>query len=170
LRVAAQAQEDGSRNVSNVINLAWFYAEAGRSEEALATLQEVGRDMSPYGFMQMHGARHAAALQSGDAAIAGESLAYIEKHRDDSLDTWQWALVREDRLDEAASLLIERLQDPVMRGDALYDLQDFADPPPAPQRALWNERWEQIKSRADVREAVVAVGRIESFRIPQAAP
>jgi tetratricopeptide (TPR) repeat protein len=169
-RTAAQRMEDGGPNVSNVINLAWFYAEAGRSEEALATLRGVGPEMSPYGWMQMHGARHAAALHKGDAIIANESFAYLEAHRNDALDTWQWALVRADRPDEAASLLIERLRDPAKRGDALYDLQDFANPPSASQRALWNARWSQIKSRVDVRDAIGAVGRIESFRIPQGAP
>ena len=168
LRTAARNRENGSQNVSHVINLAWFYAEAGRGEEALATLQEVGPEMSPYGFMQMHGARHAAALQNGNGAIAEESFDYLRNHRDDSLKTWQWALVRADRLEEAAALLIERLHDPVQRGDALRELQDYADPVPASQRALWNARWREIRSREDVRGAIDAVGRIESFPIAQA--
>ena len=168
LRTAARNQEDGGRNVSHVINLAWFYAEAGRSDEALATLHEVGPEMSAYGFMQMHGARHVAALQKGDGAIAEESFAYLRKNRDDSLKTWQWTLVRADRLDEAAALLIERLHDPVQRGDALGELQNYANPPPASQRAVWNARWAEIRGREDVRHAVDAVGRIESFPIAQA--
>lgn len=168
LRAAALGREDGSRNVSQVINLAWFYAEAGRGDEALATLRDVGPEMSPYGLMQMHGARHAAALQTGDDAIAGESFAYLRKHQDDALKTWQWTLVRANLLDEAAALLIERLGDPMKRGDALRELQDYANPPPASQRDLWNARWAQIRGRDDVKRAVDAVGRIESFQIAQA--
>jgi tetratricopeptide (TPR) repeat protein len=168
LRTAARNSEDGSPNVSHVINLAWFYAEAGRGDEALATLQEVGPEMSPYGFMQMHGARHAAALQTGDGVIAEESFAYLRKNRDDSLETWQWTLVRANRLDEAAALLIERLHDPIRRGDALRELQCYANPPPASQRALWNARWDEIRRREDVVRAIDAVGRIESFPIAQA--
>jgi uncharacterized membrane protein len=166
VRSAADRKEDGERNVSNVINLAWFYAEAGRSDEALATLVDLGQTMSKYGLMQMHGVRYAAALQKGDAEIANESLAYLLEHRKDSLDTWQWTLVRANRLDEAAELLIERLRDPVLRSDALYDLQDYGNPPPQAQRAIWNERWRRIRDRPDVREAIDAVGRIEKFRIP----
>lgn len=169
IRAAANRKENGDRNISNIINLAWFYAEAGRNDEALAALLDLGQDMSPYGHMQMHGARYTAALQKGDTEIAGESFAYLEKHRDDALETWQWTLVRANRLDEAAALLIERLQDPVLRSEALDDVQDYANPEPASRRAVWNARWAQIKNRSDVRRAIDKVGRIESFRIPEAA-
>ena len=165
IRAAADRKENGGRNTSNVINLAWFYAEAGRSDEALATLVDVG-DMSNFGMMQMHGVRYAAALQKNDTEIANESLAYLVEHRNDALETWQWTLVRANRLDEAAALLIQRLRDPVLRGDALYDLQDYGNPPPQAQRAIWNERWRRIRDRPDVRRAIDAVGRIEKFRIP----
>jgi hypothetical protein len=166
VREAADRKEGGDRNVSNIINLAWFYAEAGRSDEALATLLDIGQDMSAYGFMQMHGVRYAAALQRGDAQIANESLAYIVEHRNDAMDLWQWTLVRANRLDEAAALLIERLRDPMLRGQALDDLQDYANPPPQAQRAVWNARWIEIRERPDVRRAIDAVGRIEKFGIP----
>jgi tetratricopeptide (TPR) repeat protein len=165
VRAAADRKEDGERNTSNVINLAWFYAEAGRSDDALATLLDVG-GMSKFGMMQMHGVRYAAALQKNDTEIANESLTYLVEHRNDALDTWQWTLVRANRLDEAAALLIERLRDPVLRGDALYDLQDYGNPSPQAQRALWNARWHQIRDRPDVRKAIDAVGRVEKFRIP----
>jgi hypothetical protein len=167
VRTAADRKEDGERNTSNVINLAWFYAEAGRSDEALAALLDLG-GMSTFGMMQMHGARYAAALQKGDTEIANESLAYLSEHRNDALDTWQWTLIRANRLDDAAALLIERLRDPVLRGEALRDLQDYANPHPQEQRARWNERWHQVRDRADVRRAIDAVGRIEQFRIPDA--
>jgi tetratricopeptide (TPR) repeat protein len=166
VRAAADRKEDGERNVSNVINLAWFYAEAGRSDEALATLLDLGQSMTKYGLMQMHGVRYAAALQKGDAEIANESLTYLVEHRNDSLDMWQRTLVIANRLDEAAALLIERLRDPVLRGAVLNDLQDYADPPPQEQRAVWNARWRQIRDRPDVRKAIEAVGRIEKFRVP----
>lgn len=165
MRAAADRQEHGERNTSNVINLAWFYAEAGRSDDALATLLDVG-GMSKFGMMQMHGVRYAAALQKNDTEIANESLTYLVEHRNDALDTWQWTLVRANRLDEAAALSIERLRDPVLRGDALYDLQDYGNPPPQAQRAMWNERWRQIRDRPDVRKAIDGVGRVEKFRIP----
>ena len=166
VRAAADRKEDGERNVSNVINLAWFYADAGRSDDALATLVDLGQNMSKYGLMQMHGVRYAAALQKGDAEIANESLAYLVEHRNDSLDMWQWTLVIANRLDEAAALLIERLRDPVLRASVLNDVQDYENPAPQEQRAVWNARWRQIRDRADVRKAIDAVGRVEKFRIP----
>jgi hypothetical protein len=51
--------------------------------------------------------RYAAALQKNDTEIANESLAYLVEHRNDALDTWQWTLVRANRLDEAAALLTD---------------------------------------------------------------
>lgn len=168
VRAAADRTENGARNVSNIINLAWFYAAAGRNDEALAALLDMGQDMSAYGLMQMHGARYAAALQKGDMEIANESLAYLAEHRNDALQTWQWTLVRANRLDEAAALLIQRLRDPVLRGEALEDVQDYVNPPPASQRAVWNTRWMQVRNRTDVRRTVDAVGRIERFSIPGA--
>jgi tetratricopeptide (TPR) repeat protein len=167
VRAAADRTEDGHPNVSNIINLAWFYAEAGRGDAALAALRNLGQDVSPFGLMQMHAARHAAALQKGDVGIANESFAYLDKHRNDAPETWQWTLVCANRLDEAAALLIERLGNPVLRSEALDDLQDYTNPQPASQRAVWNARWAEIKNRPDVRRAIDAVGRIESFRIPQ---
>jgi tetratricopeptide (TPR) repeat protein len=166
VRAAADRKEDGEPNVSNVINLAWFYAEAGRADEALATLVDLGQNMSNYGQMQMHGVRYAAALQKGDAEIANESLTYLVEHRNDSLDMWQWTLVIANRLDEAAALLVERLRDPVLRGTALNDVQDYNNPPRQQQRAVWDARWRQIRDRSDVRKAIDAVGRIEKFRVP----
>jgi hypothetical protein len=166
VRDAADRKEDGGRNISNIINLAWFYAEAGRADDALATLLDLGQDMSAYGLMQMHGVRYAAALQKGDTQIANESLTYLVEHRNDALNMWQWTLVRANRLDEAAALLIERLRDPTLRGEALDDLQDYANPPQQAQRAVWNARWLEIRNRPDVRHAIDAVGRIEKFRIP----
>jgi hypothetical protein len=110
--------------------------------------------------------RYAAALQKGDTQIANESLTYLVEHRNDALNMWQWTLVRANRLDEAAALLIERLRDPTLRGEALDDLQDYANPPQQAQRAVWNARWLEIRNRPDVRHAIDAVGRIEKFRIP----
>jgi len=166
VRAAADRKEDGERNVSNVINLAWFYAEAGRSDEALATLVDMGQSISSYGQMQVHGVRYAAALQKGDTEIANESLAYLVEHRKDSVDMWQWTLVIANRLDDAAAYLIERLRDPVQRAGALNDVQDYNNPPAQEQRAVWNARWRQIRDRADVRKAIDAVGRVEKFSVP----
>jgi beta-barrel assembly-enhancing protease len=166
VRAAAERKEEGHRNVSNVINLAWFYARAGRSDEALAALLDVGQEMSPYGRMQMHAVRYTAAMQKGDVQIAKESFEYLDKHRNEALGTWQWTLVRANRLDEAAALLIDRLRDPLLRGDALDELQDYADPPRQSLATEWQARWVQIRNRTDVRNAIEAVGRVETFRIP----
>lgn len=168
IREAANRKENGHRNVSNVINLAWFYVEMGRADDALATLVDVGQDMSPYGLMQMHAVRCVAALQKQDRAIADESIAYLEAHQQDAVSTWQWVLIAADRLDEAAAVLIGRLRDPLLRSDALADLQEYAEPPQTAQTAVWNERARSLSQRADVKAAIEAVGRVQKFSIPPA--
>src|SRR5262249_42462261 len=113
-----------------------------------------------------HGVRHAAAVEKGDQQIAGESLDYLRAHRKDAVSAWQQALVHADRLDEAAQVLIERLRDPMERSDALSDVQIYANPPLTEMEQIWLERWRNVVSRADVREVIDRVGRIETFGIP----
>jgi hypothetical protein len=140
----------------------------GRADDALATLVDVGQDMSPYGLMQMHAARCLAALQKQDRAIADESIAYLEAHRQDAISTWQWVLIAANRLDEAAAVLIGRLRDPLLRSEALAGLQEYAEPPQTAQAAVWNARVRALSQRADVKAAIEAVGRVQKFSIPPA--
>jgi hypothetical protein len=73
-------------------------------------------------------------------------------------------LILTNKLDEAASLLIQRLSDPEMRQDALLDVQDYLQVAVSPDDRLIAERWALLRSRQDVVDAVAQVGRIE--RVP----
>jgi hypothetical protein len=104
---------------------------------------------------------HCAALQQKDAKAARRALAHLREHRDDAQEIWIWALVEADRMDDAASALVATLTDPAARGDMLAAIQDYREPAPLPAFVPAQARWRALLARADVLEAVAAVGRIE---------
>jgi TPR repeat protein len=161
---AARLPEDGRPNASQAINLAGFYCELDRPQEALAAIGGV-EDLSPYGRMELEHVRLMAALETGDRASAVRALSYLREHRPDSEDTFQWALVEADELDEAAHLLVDRLADPRRRQAALFSVQDLVERPATPRVALWRARWKTLLSRPEVRTAIAQVGRVERFQI-----
>jgi len=122
--------ESGESNVSQTINLASLYNDLGKPKEALQTLADLGTERtSPYGAMQVAIERLASADQLGDTTEAEKQLGFLREHRDDSLESYQRALISANHQDEAAALLISRLQDPDQRLKALMELQKFKLPP-----------------------------------------
>ena len=169
LREAADRQEHGQRNVSNVIDLAQFEAEQGRGEEALKTIAELPQDpaaISAYGRMQLYFVRVTAAVDEDDPALEDQCITYMRAHQQDAPATYQWALVQVNRTDEAARLLIQRLADPETRGEALLAVQRYRDPPVPPGIERLQERWRQIIRREDVQKAIARVGRIIDVDLP----
>lgn len=170
MRSAAARREHGRPNVGNVINLAQLEADLGHGEEALRVLAELpadGTGMTAYGRMQWHEALLSAAVAKGDSALAARSLEYLHQHQADHLGVYETALVRMKQLDEAATLLIRRLQNPETRRAALLDVQRYRDPPASPATRPLRERWRQVVERPDVREAIAAVGRVLEVPLPR---
>jgi len=169
LRSAADRLEQGKRNVSNIINLASFEQRSGRGDEALNVLAELpveDTQVTPYGRMQWYDVQLAAALAMGNTALADASLAYMASHRADALSTYQFALVRANRLDEAAETIIRRLADPASRSFALSEIQQYRDPPANPAQQLEHDRLQQLLQRADVRQSIERVGRVLDVPLP----
>jgi hypothetical protein len=171
LELAAQGLENGHLNVSNVINLGALYADLGQGDKALRVLAEISDAdsstlLSPFGRMQWQGVRLAAALAKADATLVNTSLEYLRTHQADAIDAYQEALLRTDRLDAAAQLLIARLHDPDRYRAALIDVQVYTFPPAPPGLAHLRSRWRDVAGRPDVQEAVGQIGRIEKFPIP----
>lgn len=107
----------------------------------------------------------ASADELGDEAEVERQLAYIRDHRADSLASYEQALIGANRLDEAARVLIGRLQDPSERIDALMETQGYKEFP-LPSRALkirW--RWQSVIQRPDVRAAVERIGNVGSYAV-----
>jgi tetratricopeptide (TPR) repeat protein len=149
----------GGQNVSQAINLASLYAALGRSEDAAGTLAAVG-NASPFGWMQYHYARFVAFAGTPGHPVAAESLAYLREHAADAPGTATEAFVRAGLADEAATLLIARLDDPEQRSEALLDVQRWRPRTVLPDSAEVNARWDALVARPDVQAAIAKYGRV----------
>jgi transglutaminase-like putative cysteine protease len=167
---ASHLPEVRGDNVSQVINLAGLYNDLGRPDEARATLAALRQaDMSPYGRMQAQLELLASADELGNRREVERQLAHLRAHREDSLRTYNQALVSANRLDAAARLLISRLQDPAQRTDALMEVQTYRTYP-LPRRARKiQRRWRSVIQRRDVRAAIERVGSIGSYALIRAS-
>ncbi len=166
---AARQPEHGESNVSQAINLGEFYCDLQRPKDALFAIVDV-RDTSPYGRMQLEAVRHCASRQLSDTDAEAAALAYLREHQADSPRTYQSALIVAGDLDAAAALVIERLNDPTMRSDALVEIQNYRDPQDLPWVARFRERLDIVLHREDVRRAIAKVGRIEAFNLRSDIP
>ena len=164
LRAASKKQENGHSNVSQILNLGELYVSLGRSDDALASVKEVG-DMSGYGQMVLKSITHKAFRQKGDLDNAESSLSYIRQQRKDAPIILVEALVEANKMDEAAKNLIEMLDSPDDRDVALLWLQIFLEPPSLPGTIQWNARRKVLRSREDVSKAVNKVGQIKTYAI-----
>jgi tetratricopeptide (TPR) repeat protein len=151
---------------NNVINLALFYNRLDRPNDALRTIGTLSGTNS-FGRMMVYLARLGAAVSKNNKDAERESLSYLRAHQADALWCFQEALVVSGRLEEAAKLLISRLSDPRLRGDALEAVQLYSDSPMTDRRRLWQQRWQLVVARADVQMAIFAVGRMERFSLPE---
>jgi beta-barrel assembly-enhancing protease len=170
LRVGALATrrpEHGGMNVSQLINLGELYADLEQPDKAANAIVELG-EMSPFGRMQLESVKLRIAVQRHDAAAIAACMGYLREHRADAIATWQDALLLRGELDEAAALLIERLEKPVWRNAALVDMQHYAEVTETPVEKTIDARWNTITARADVQAAMRKVGRVGSFHVTSA--
>jgi len=166
---AARRPEHGDPNVSQAINLGQFYCDLGRPKDALFAILDVGKT-SPYGQSQLETVHLCAALQLGDKDAAASALNYLKDHQNDSPRTYQSALGLTGDYDGAAALLIQRLNDPSMRADALTEVQNYMDPADLEWPVKSRERFQVVVNRDDVQKAIHKVGRIESFNLRSDLP
>jgi tetratricopeptide (TPR) repeat protein len=166
-RRAAEQLEDGGPDISNIINLADYYVELGRGDEALNTLNRLsGYTPSPFGQMLAERVRLMAGVAKHDDIIVRDALAYLKDHQKDDLTTFQKGLVWANSVDDAANLLIERLRDPRLRADALAEIQNYSGPPMPRFATTFRTRWGKIIARRDVQAEIHRVGRIERVPTP----
>lgn len=165
LRRASELTEHGSLNVSQALNLAFFYCNLGRPDAALATLDTVGDSISGYGRMVENLARLCAASQSRDEPGTKRALAYLRDHRQDGQTAYLEGLVRAGREAQAAKHLIALLASPTDRGDTLEWIQTYRLPEPLPGDRQLRTNTATLLARDDVREAIERVGRIERYEV-----
>jgi tetratricopeptide (TPR) repeat protein len=164
MNLALQLPEHGQPNVSQRINLAEIDNDLGHAKEALAVLSGIGR-ASAFGMMQTTMEHFRAALQLGDDTARDEALRYMTEHQKDAPRTYQRALILSNRLDDAETLLLKRLSDPVQRLRTLVELQDYAPQSETPIVADERARRKALLGRPIVQAAVEQVGKIGKFTI-----
>jgi tetratricopeptide (TPR) repeat protein len=161
---AARHPEHGESNVSQAINLGQFYCDLGRPKDALFTVLDV-QNTSPYGRLQVEIVHLCAAVQLGDKHAADSALDYIKAHQADSPKTYESALIDAEDFNGAAALLIQRLNDPSTRSDALLEVQNFSDPTDLPQTAKSLANFRAVVDREEVQKTINKFGRMESFQL-----
>lgn len=166
MRHAADLPEAGGANASNVSNLASLYAELGRGDEALATLQRYSGPLTDYGNMDLQYVKLKAAIARHDDAQEQAALRYLREHQLDAMGIFQAALAYAGRLDEAEALLIRRLQDPDLRTPALLEAQRYVETQSTPLVEQARQRWRQMLARPQLQAQIRAVGRIETLPLP----
>jgi tetratricopeptide (TPR) repeat protein len=169
LEIAAEGLEHGSLNAGSIIQLGDFHARLGRPDEALRVLAQIpedSRELAPQARMAWHGARLLAAVGKGDQTRVRQSLEYLRAHQREAIGAYQEALIWAGRDEEAERLLIARLNDPLLRREALREVQIYSEPPAPPPVMRERERWRALVSLPAVQRAIARVGRIESVPFP----
>ncbi len=112
MQAAAKRGEGGGGNVSQTINLGWFYLRTGDDARAIATVKTLDPDLaSAYGIMQAMHVRACAAEAMGDQATAAPAFAHMEQNWRDAPLTWVEAQACRGDADGAADTLLLILAD-----------------------------------------------------------
>jgi tetratricopeptide (TPR) repeat protein len=171
MEVGRKALEKGGVNVSQTINLATHYNDAGRPQQALDNIQglDCGDAVSPYGCLLLYVVRYRAHLQFGNRAEAQKAFDYVGEHRAVSDETWLQVVLESGDVDAAAQLLIDQLGDPDTRGTALVNAQRYLPLPMTPIMQQAHQRKLRVLARADVAAVIEKVGRrgtVPLYRTP----
>jgi tetratricopeptide (TPR) repeat protein len=171
-RAGAALGENGGLNVSQLINLAHAQLAYGRGDDALKTLaafEGANYAASPYGESELRLARGCAKVVAGRPAEAQAELAYLRDHDLDHPEALSGLLLCLGDLDGAAALFVRRLDDPKRRVQALLQLSDYDPPPAHEQRNPIFVGLANIKTRADLREAIARAGGVRRFKVQPGA-
>lgn len=137
MEIAAKRDEGDGVNVSQTINLGWFYLRAGQNERAIEAVKSLQADSaSPYGVMQAMQVRACAGAALGDARIADPAFAHMEQSWRDAPMSWVEAQACRGDADGAADTLLLMLADEEMADSAVEALHTYG----VQQRATEHDR------------------------------
>jgi tetratricopeptide (TPR) repeat protein len=157
-------------DVDGRIDLAGLYSALDRADEAIATLAKLTQadaPLSPFGRMAVQSVLHEAALVKGDKTLARQALDKLRRNRNDAVWLLFQQLLRAGELDEAATLLVELLEQKSTRSRALAEMQEYLPVPLPPGDIIVERARERLLQRNEVRTAILKVGRLERFEIPR---
>jgi hypothetical protein len=126
MQAAAKRDEGGGGNVSQTINLGWFYLRTGDNARAIATVKTLDPDSaSEYGVMQAMHVRACAAEAMGDEAIAAPAFAHMEQNWRHAPLTWVEAQACRGDADGAADTLLLILADEKLADSGVGTLHNY---------------------------------------------
>jgi hypothetical protein len=163
LKAAAREFEHDRDNVSAAIDLAGLECDLAHPADARSVLAQITAGLSPYGEMQVESVRLDAATQEGDAAQVERSLSYLRAHRGEAPISYLSDLIIANQLDRAAEELRRQLLDPDTRQNALGNVQTFTPEQATPRDLEMRARWQSVRARPDVQNAIARVGREASY-------
>ncbi|URD60724.1 hypothetical protein M8312_13240 [Sphingomonas sp. KRR8] len=154
--------EDGSPNVSQVINLGTQQVAFGRYDDALRSVSPefLKRDMSPFGKMQALSVRGCALALSGKVAEAQAVLREAIAHESDDPATVTDLRLCSGEEAEAAASYVKRLMDQRQRPIALKELANYAKPAPNAPIDPRDLRRAKVALRPEVQKALNAAGGV----------
>lgn len=165
LERASRLNEEGAANVSQTLNLAAAYCSLARPDDALAALARTGERVTGYARMVAHSVRLCAARDRRDRDGERQALDYLREHRSDGAQVYLEALLRAQRLDEAAQLVAELLASTSDRLETLTGLQDYRRAEAMPGDVAVRQARAALLAREDVQAAIARVGRIERYAV-----
>lgn len=126
MQAAAKRDEGGGSNVSQTINLGWFYLRTGDNAQAIATVKTLNPDSaSEYGVMQAMHVRACAAEAMGDPATAAPAFAHMEQNWRHAPLTWVEAQACRGDADGAADTLLLILADETLADSGVGTLHNY---------------------------------------------
>ena len=166
MQAAAKRDEGAGVNVSQTINLGWFYLRVGDNAQAIATVKTLDPETaSGYGLMQAMHVRACAAEAMGDRTTAATAFTYMEEHWRDAPLTWVEAQACRGDADGAADTLLLILADDTLADRGVEALHTYL----VEQRATdYDRRINDVLAVAYARpDVVVARDRVaRAFTVP----
>jgi tetratricopeptide (TPR) repeat protein len=166
---AAQIDEYGLSNVSQVINLAAMYNAQGRHLRALEVFEQVTEDsVSDYGDMWVRSGRACALFALDRRTEASALIPALLADWENNASAAQQAVLCADDDEAALTLMLQRLGDETHAPGALDALQQYQSlyaPGLMPFRDLIRARFDRLRDNPEVLGAVSEVGRIERYDI-----
>jgi tetratricopeptide (TPR) repeat protein len=165
LKQASEMPEYGEPNIGQKVDLATWYNARLRPDDAIATIERMSAMAEQAPRTRRDVILMQAALHKGDKRVAERLLKQIRTREHGAEGLVLQALLRASRLDDAVALFIRRLQDPRLRDGALLYAQKGLESEPQPGDTIYQRNKQAMLERADVKAAIDAVGRVQSYDV-----
>jgi tetratricopeptide (TPR) repeat protein len=158
--LAKSAKEDG-KLVNQFINLGVMFLQQGRYAEAVAAAEKARGFSSSYGDKFIQYVNACAAYRTGKTNEAETMLLEILSKPDDNYGAVTDTLLCLNHEDQAAAMVLKRLNDKLQQSEMLGELQDCRENPQRPPLAReLHAALIKIRERPEIQAAVTPLGVI----------